>query len=171
MTHPPSGPSTPTPPPGPKRPPSVLPRIGEVVRDVERYVAQALAVLERQVDETSLPQDADERTQLDTIRTSVGFHLDAVGRELAKVAALNLPPAGSAVAYPAVDPGQKTRCIRVGPMPETGPRHRHEMPGTSRIAALINQLTPGSYRHEPDRPGASGLPPRPIDCPRPRLLG
>lgn len=90
----PSRPSSPT------RPAGALPRLGEQIRDLERYVAQALAVFDRDVDPDSLP-DAPLHVQAVTeARLALGFHLDSAMNALARIAALPLPPAGSAVKLP-----------------------------------------------------------------------
>jgi hypothetical protein len=77
-----------------------LPRLGEVVRDVERLLAQALQILERQWDPTSGPQQQDVwdpstvDESLGAARTEVRVALLHVG----DVGDLVLPPVGSAVA-------------------------------------------------------------------------
>lgn len=73
-----------------------LPRFGEVVRDAERLFRQALDVLERAIDTASYP--AGKHGHLaDAGFEVVGFHAEAALRELARMADLPSPPAGSAV--------------------------------------------------------------------------
>lgn len=138
------------PPAGPAPLHTGLPTIGQIVRDVERYTAQALAVIGRDADEASMPVDRGDRARADILRTSVAHHLQDVIRDLAALADLQLPAAGSAVNPRLAGPGETTRLIQ-------------------RDAVTVGRR-PGRHRHEPDRPGAPGLPPRPIDYPRPRLL-
>jgi hypothetical protein len=159
MTHPPSGPSTPTPPPGPK-----LPRLGEVLRDAERYIAQALSVLDRDVDPASEPTilawpAISEVRVHDVLLSKVAADLQAAVAGLGKVAAMDLPPAGSAVTYPAIPDAD--------PAPAFPGEHTILIP---RLSVLFDRNR-GRHRHEPDRPGAPGLPPRPIDYPQPRAAG
>jgi hypothetical protein len=139
---------------GPGRTPTEadLPTLGMVIRKAEGYIAQALSVLAREMDPASEPTvlawPAISEVRVHTVLLGKATaDLRDAAECLGKVAAMDLPPAGSAVTTP--DPGQKTRRLRLGPMPQDGPRHRHD----------------------PQRPGAPGLPPRPIDYPRPRLLG
>lgn len=83
---------------------SGLPRIGEVIRDVERYVAQALAILDREVDPASLPAGEHQRSTVEVHRLLAGFHLQRVQQELAAMAAVALPAVGSAVVVPMTRP-------------------------------------------------------------------
>lgn len=84
-----------------------LPRLGEVIRDVERLLAQASTILRRPVDPASeptvvaWPAISDDimvhRLLLDEVAVNLYWAL----RKLGKVAALPMPPAGSAVQVPA----------------------------------------------------------------------
>jgi hypothetical protein len=94
-THPPGHPSGPT---GPGRA-EPLPRFGEVVRDLERLYAQALAISERHVDRDSYPQGMAGH-KADAGLEVIGFHTEAILRELGNMGALPSPPAGSTVPLP-----------------------------------------------------------------------
>ncbi len=95
-THPPGHPSGPT---GPGR----LPRLGEVIRDAERLLRQAADVLARDVDPASEPDVLAWPLMSQEIRAHrlliahVTTHVEAALCGLGKVAALPMPPAGSAV--------------------------------------------------------------------------
>ena len=92
---------------------SPLPRLGEVVRDVERLLAQALAVLGREVDPASEPLAVAWPAISDEIRVHTVLLKHArLGivtalRKLGKVAALPLPPVGSAVKTTRLDAGEE----------------------------------------------------------------
>ena len=75
-----------------------VPRIGEIIRDSERLLAQALAVLERGVDPASIPHG--NAGLVSFWRDSAGFHIEAALRDLASLADVSLPPVGSAVRPP-----------------------------------------------------------------------
>jgi hypothetical protein len=84
-----------------------LPRLGEVVRDVERLLAQATAVLKRPVDPASeptvvaCPAISDDVMVHRLLLGEVAVNLYWALRKLGKVAALPMPPVGSAVKIPA----------------------------------------------------------------------
>lgn len=80
------------------------PRLGEQVRDVERLAVQAKRIIDLVPHPASLPVDPAESHTAEMLRLSVGFHFDAALRELARLAALRLPPAGSAVPVPLTRP-------------------------------------------------------------------
>lgn len=100
-THPaPSGPTQP-PPPGRGHLPIgayPTPRLGELVRDAERYLAQADHVLTRQYD----PESAG--VHVAAVDANLGWAVEHLRRALAclvNLAQLDLPPAGSAVMFDA----------------------------------------------------------------------
>lgn len=150
-------------------------RIGEVIRDVERLIAQAQAVVARQVDPASLPADERHRSTAEVHLLSVDFHLLRVQQELAKVAELPLPAVGSAVRVPSTrpagspgeepTPGYATAVAAVvrespGALVDTGagdsfrPYGSPEfLPGTGERTRRIG----GKHRHE--RTQATQLPP------------
>lgn len=76
------------------RPP--LPRLGEWVRDLERLLTQALAVVDREPDARSLPGG----NVFEICQAMVGLHIEAALRDLAKIAEQAVPPVGSAVKLP-----------------------------------------------------------------------
>lgn len=105
-THPPGQPSGPT---GPGR----LPRLGEVIRDAERLLAQALSVLDRAVDPASEPDvlawpEVSASILLhDLLLADVALQLRYAQQKLGRVAELPLPPVGSAIKVPSrMAPGQ-----------------------------------------------------------------
>jgi hypothetical protein len=122
-----------------------LPTLGMVIRDAERYITHALTTLNRDVDPASEPTELAWPAISDEIRVhdlhlgDAKAMLELILNRLARVATLpSMPSAGSAVTYPADD--TSPRMVRPYVLAE---------------------------RHDPDRPGAPGLPPRPIDYPRP----
>lgn len=84
------------------RPVSLLPTIGMVIRDAERALAQGLAIVNRDIDPASLPPEGPAFHQLDLLRESAGFHVEAALRDLRDIAKLPLPAVGSAVKLPLV---------------------------------------------------------------------
>lgn len=67
------------------------PTYAEVLADAQRLLTQALAVLDRTIDPASYPQGMQGHLA-DAGFEVVGFHLEAAGRELAKMAALTNAP-------------------------------------------------------------------------------
>jgi hypothetical protein len=98
-----------------------LPRLGEIVRDVERTLRQAINMLGRQYDPASAPQDTPPMTPPMTDRTlgSVVAEIRYALELLGDLADGGLPPAGSAVQYPARQFDTKPRESAGGP-----PNHR-----------------------------------------------
>lgn len=95
----PDGPTGPTP-TGPGR----LPRLGEVIRDVERTLTQAITTLGRQYDPASGPSQEDDPWGPEAVDIHLGSAVADIRsalRELDAVTLLGLPPVGSAVQYPA----------------------------------------------------------------------
>lgn len=76
-----------------------LPRLGEVIRDTERLLAQALHVLGREIDPASLPGGDPDRSRW--YLQNVALNIAAAQRGLGQLAAAHLPPVGSAVKLPA----------------------------------------------------------------------
>src|SRR4051812_9379267 len=77
-----------------------VPRRGEVVRDAERYLRQALAVLARPCDPASDPSAEDDPHGLGyvEIRTLAAIaDVRSALRMLSEITDYGLPPAGSAV--------------------------------------------------------------------------
>jgi len=122
-THPPGHPTGPTGPgridtPGPSDaavtppvgPGANLPRLGEVIRDAERLIAQAEAVLRRDVDPASEPTVmawpalAEDVLVHNLLLGEVIAQLHLVQRKLGRIVALPLPPVGSAVEVSFVGP-------------------------------------------------------------------
>lgn len=104
MTGPkPNGPSHPRPthPPKQTADASILPTIGMVIRDSERLGAQLLALLSRAVDPASLPPAGLDFSRLEILREVAGWHAGQVLNHLAEMAAVPMPPVGSAVKLPA----------------------------------------------------------------------
>lgn len=77
----------------------VRPRLGEVLRDAERLIRCALIVLDRTVEPASMPQGKPGH-MADALFETVGYHLEAAMRDLGNIAALPLPPTGSAIKLP-----------------------------------------------------------------------
>jgi hypothetical protein len=163
----PAVPSSPPPRPATPRPPtrSALPRLGEVIRDAERYLAQALTTLGREYDPSSAPDEddgpsvrpGDVMVRLRAARADVHSALDMLGQ----VVAFGLPPVGSAVQYPArgsvVDASDAPR----GPFHHQPPGEagRPAPPAASAIAAGESapaQATARPAGPPPRRPGAIG---------------
>lgn len=82
---------------------SALPRVGEVIRDVERLMAQARQIINVEVDPASLPSTEDDRDRNEVHRLRADFHLTRVLQELAAMAE-GLPAVGSAVVVPMTRP-------------------------------------------------------------------
>jgi hypothetical protein len=72
------------------------PRLGERIRDLERLIRQAQAVLAAPVDPASYPDGVGGHIT-DAAFEVVGFQFDAALRELGRIADLSPPPVGSAV--------------------------------------------------------------------------
>lgn len=83
------------------RPASTLPTVGMLVRDGERLGAQLLAMLNRDLDPASLPPEGLDFFALESLREVAGYHAEQVLMYLARIAALPLPPVGSAIKLPA----------------------------------------------------------------------
>lgn len=87
-----------------------LPTFGMKIRDVEKLLAQALAILGRNVDPASEPTAlawpavSDEVTVHSLLLGEVEVSIELLLAKLDRVAALPLPPAGSAVKFPAAAP-------------------------------------------------------------------
>lgn len=97
-----------------------LPRLGEVIRDAEHLGAQLLAVLGRAVDPASEPTVLAWPTISDTIRVHDVLMMTASRQvadtlaTLARIAALPMPPVGSAIKTPArQDPNPITPGLRI----------------------------------------------------------
>lgn len=81
-----------------------LPRLGEVIRDTERLLAQALHVLSRDIDPAALPGGDPDRSRW--YLQDVALNIAAAQRGLGRLAAAHLPPVGSAVKLPARSPAE-----------------------------------------------------------------
>lgn len=87
-----------------------LPTLGMVIRDVERLLAQATDILYRDVDPASeptvlaWPAVSDEVMVHTLLMYDVWHSIERAKDKLARIAALPLPPAGSAVKFPAAAP-------------------------------------------------------------------
>jgi hypothetical protein len=166
----PATPASPPPRPATPRPPtrSELPRLGEVIRDTERYLAQALATLGREYDPASAPDEddgpsvrpGDVMVRLMAARADVHSALDM----LAQVVAFGLPPVGSAIPVPGPP-------LTVYASDEGGGPFDHQPPGeagrpapaaASRVAAGESEGVPAPAQAiarpagpPPCRPGAN----------------
>lgn len=119
MTHPtpthpgPSGPPAPAPPPRTDGTAVPLPRLGEVIRDAEHLGARMLAVLCRDVDPDSEPTVAafpgltDEILAHRVLLADAQLSIRSALWRLAQLAALPLPPVGSAVKTTRLVPGDE----------------------------------------------------------------
>jgi hypothetical protein len=84
--------------------PDHLPRLGEVIRDAERLSAQLISVLNRDYDLDSAPTAEDDPTGLGFVEVRLmSARADARSAlaMLEQITAIGLPPAGSAVQFPA----------------------------------------------------------------------
>jgi hypothetical protein len=153
----PSGPTHPTPTAPPKSghlpigaPGYPPPRLGEVIRDAERLAAQLLGVLQRDYDLASAPSAEDDPTGLGYVEIRLMSARADVGSALLmleQITAVGLPPAGSAVQYPA----RPVPSMPSSACPPGGP--------TDHLAALSvasGGLTPGLA---PTQGGSDATPP------------
>lgn len=164
------------------------PRLGQVIRDAEHYAAQLLAVLKRDYDPASAPSTAGDwlgATYVDVRLMCAKADVISALRMLAEITELGLPPAGSAVKYPARQAASSV------PAPGGPSSHPVHVPGEGRTSGLVVPAAApvavgvdgslgGSPRpeagassgtrpvvsgpgagHDPERPTSPGLPPRP----------
>lgn len=100
MSPRPTGPTHPGPAsPGPSGPRADYPppRIGQVIRDTERYLSQALATVESDLDPASLPPDMHDARRVVIGLERARFRIRLALVSLGRVAEVPLPPVGSAV--------------------------------------------------------------------------
>lgn len=144
-------PSTPRPPTQPSTPSK--PRLGEVVRDAERTLQQAINILGRQWDPASGPQPEPWGPEIVDIRFgSAVADIRSALREIAAVTTLGLPPVGSAVPFPA------RRTTTSTSLPGGPPSHpvlrRGEGPAAGPADAAVTPEAHRSSRGVPPCPSA-----------------
>jgi hypothetical protein len=146
--------------PCPKARPLRLPTLGMVVRDLERAATQMIATATRQYDPTSAPgEDCDPvgPAYVDRLLGCVVSDLRTILRDLDKIAQMSLPPAGSAVQYPArLVPSMPSSASLPG-----GPTDHLAAPSVASSGGLTPGLAPtqgGSRTTPPGRNAGFTLP-------------
>ncbi|AGL19531.1 hypothetical protein [Actinoplanes sp. N902-109] len=140
------------------------PRLGEVVRDTERLIEQALTVLASTIDRASLPADAEQAMEALDLRNFAAYRLREAAKHLRTITDLGLPPVGSAVQVPARQDSE-TIAAPVGSLRIATPD------GPVSPPVCVEFRRDGELVHIGRDPQAGVIEHRAVDCDEPGLPG